>query len=262
MFKILISLIFALAGLQGFSQQLQFRGGHSHNDYNQEQPFFNACDHGMVSIEADIFLRKGQLLAGHNAEDLTAGRTLKSLYLNPIRKRITENPKNFSPIILLVDIKDRGEATYQKLKETLKEYSGILSEYSKGRIIKRQVTIILSGDRPVKTLRTEKKRYAFIDGRMTKNDIHDTASLMPLISDDWNSFFNWQGKGNIPADEFEKLKSLVEQCHKNHKMIRLWGYPNNSKARQKYWQILKAAKVDLIGCDCPECLEKFLKTEK
>ncbi|NJO70353.1 MAG: hypothetical protein HC830_14685 [Bacteroidetes bacterium] len=36
------------------SQQFIQGGGHSHNDYYQSRPLFEALEHNMASIEADI----------------------------------------------------------------------------------------------------------------------------------------------------------------------------------------------------------------
>ncbi len=240
------------------AQELAFKGGHSHNDYHQARPLLEALDHGMVSIEADVFLREHQILVGHSEEELKQNRTLDGLYLGPLRNIIEREGEKFRPVILLVDIKDRGEETYQALKPLLAKYSRMLTEYRDGKIIKRQVTVILSGSRPIETLRTEKQRYAFIDGRLNGKDWKDSPSLIPLISDDWNSFFSWKGKGNIPGDEYQKLKGFVDTCHKNNQIIRFWGIPDAPGVREDYWSVLEKAGVDLLGCDCPACLEKFI----
>src|SRR6476620_10934165 len=59
---------------------------HSHNDYEQKVPFHNAWEHGFGSIEADIFLVGDELIVAHDTSQLTGGRTLKSLYLDPLQQ--------------------------------------------------------------------------------------------------------------------------------------------------------------------------------
>jgi len=41
---------------------------HSHNDYEQEVPFYEAYSQNVNSIEADVFLKNGELLVGHHEE--------------------------------------------------------------------------------------------------------------------------------------------------------------------------------------------------
>lgn len=259
MIKIFVFLFFTVSLLGVSAQELSFKGGHSHNDYHQKKPLSEALGHGMVSVEADIFLHDGKLLVGHSVDELQNNRTLESLYLDPLKELIEEEGQSqFTPIILMVDIKDRGQDTWQELKKVLEKYKDILSGLSDGKITKRSVTIILSGDRPIETLRNEKNRYAFIDGRMNINDIQSPSSLMPLISNNWGVLFRWNGEGEISKIEFEKLKAMVGKCHHNHKIVRFWGISEEPILREEFWKVLIEAGVDLIGCDCPSCLENYL----
>ncbi len=64
---------------------------HAHNDYLHEHPLFDALDRGFSSVEADIYLIDGQLLVGHDRSQLKSERTLESLYLAPLARRVREN---------------------------------------------------------------------------------------------------------------------------------------------------------------------------
>ena len=57
---------------------------HAHNDYEHEPPLLDALDHGFASVEADVWLVFGDLFVAHDAHELTMGRTLESLYLDPL----------------------------------------------------------------------------------------------------------------------------------------------------------------------------------
>lgn len=261
---IIICCFFLFVSLHVFSQELNFKGGHSHNDYHQNRPLFEALEHGMVSIEADVFLRGGQLLVGHSEDELRSDRTLENLYLEPLKKTIEKDKAAFRPIILLVDFKDRGNDTYLKLKQVLSKYKSILTEKKGHELLKREITVIISGDSPIGMLRTENPRIAFIDGRLNQDDIRDKADLIPLVSDDWGSYFQWNGAGDFPGADFQKLKRMVDDCHQHGKIVRFWGIPDEASISIKFWDILRRAGVDLLGCDCPACLEEYLhqKTKK
>ena len=60
---------------------------HAHNDYEHARPLLDALDQGFCSVEADIFLKDGQLLVAHTVLDLKPERTLQKLYLDPLRQR-------------------------------------------------------------------------------------------------------------------------------------------------------------------------------
>ena len=38
---------------------------HAHNDYYHKRPLLDALSHGFCSVEADVFLKNGNLLGGH-----------------------------------------------------------------------------------------------------------------------------------------------------------------------------------------------------
>lgn len=254
--------LFLWISFGALSQGLVFKGGHSHNDYHQKRPLFEALEHGMASIEADVFLRDGQLLVGHSEDELQADKTLENIYLAPLLKIVEAKSTSFKPIILLVDFKDRGSDTYLKLKEVLSNYKSMLTEKKDRELIQREITVIISGDRPIEQLRAEKTRFAFIDGRLNRDDIQDKADLIPLVSDDWTSYFSWNGAGDFPESDFQKLKQLVDDCHQHGKLVRFWGIPDEASACIKIWDIMLLANVDLLGCDCPACLEEYLNQKK
>ena len=85
-------------------------GIHSHNDYDREHPFFDAYKAHAASIEADVFLVDGELYVAHDREDIRSWRTLRNLYLDPIRQLFRANGgagyADGSTYQLIVDLKD------------------------------------------------------------------------------------------------------------------------------------------------------------
>jgi hypothetical protein len=59
---------------------------HSHNDYRRNVPLFDALHAGCTSVEADVWLTGNgtELYVGHHRHSLSRGRTLRSLYLDPL----------------------------------------------------------------------------------------------------------------------------------------------------------------------------------
>ena len=88
---------------------------HAHNDYEQKRPLFDALDHGFGSVEADVFLVKGELLVGHTFLQLQRERTLERLYLDPLRALIKQNGGKVyrdGPVLwLLIDVKTEEKST-------------------------------------------------------------------------------------------------------------------------------------------------------
>lgn len=232
---------------------------HAHNDYEHERPLFDALSHGFTSVEADIYLVGGELLVGHDPEDLVPGRTLQSLYLDPLA-RLTRAGK-VRKLQLLVDIKNTGAATYTELDRVLRSYRKMLTSYRNGRVHRDSVTVVISGDRPRELMQAQRVRYAFYDGRSADLNSGVPASFIPLISDNWNNLFTWQGVGPMPAAEQAKLRQFVRDAHAAGQRVRFWATPDvPGPAREAVWRELVAADVDHINTDDLAGLEAFLRS--
>ena len=240
---------------------------HAHNDYEHERPLLDALSHGFTSVEADVYLVNGELLVGHDPEDVVPGRTLQSLYLDPLARRVRANHGRVyrgSPLSLqlLVDIKNTGAATYTELDRVLREYRRMLTTYRHGRVFRDAVTVVISGDRPRDLMAAQRVRYAFYDGRSADLNSGAPASLIPLISDNWNTLFTWQGVGPMPAAERAKLRQFVRDAHADHQRVRFWATPDTpGPARDAVWRELLRARVDHINTDDLAGLEAFLRAE-
>ena len=231
---------------------------HAHNDYYHQRPLLDALTHGFASVEADIFLSGDQLLVGHFVFELRTKRSLRNLYLEPLRQLARQGDgwiyPNKRPVQLLIDIKTDAAATYAALAPLLAEYDDILSVTRNGEHTEKAVVAVISGNRPIKQLREAKQRHCAIDGRHGDLDSTDPAHLIPLISESWRSHFKWRGSGAFPAAERAKLHDFVARAHKRGSRVRFWATPES----ETLWQALVEAKVDHLNTDDLPRLRKFL----
>ncbi len=237
---------------------------HAHNDYEHTRPLQDALDHGFTSVEADVWLVGGELLVGHDAADLVPGRTLQSLYLDPLAARVREHGGEVysgrdEPLQLLVDIKNTGAATYTRLDQVLGQYRPILTQYAGQRVVERAVSVVVSGDRPRALMEAQKVRLAAYDGRLSDLGSGAPAAFVPLISSNWNSTFTWKGVGEMPAEQRATLRRIVDTAHANGQRVRFWATPDvPGAAREAVWSELVAAGVDHLNTDDLPGLREFL----
>lgn len=237
---------------------------HAHNDYEHDRPLLDALASGFTSVEADVWLVDGELLVAHDAEDLDPARTLEGLYLAPLKKLVNGKGRDVYPgydgtFQLLIDIKNTGEATYAAIEKELGGYEELFTRYENGTVKNGPVEAVISGDRPLETMRSATERFGFYDGRMS--DLHSgmPASLMPLVSDNWTKVFVWQGIGPMPETERRKLHEIVDRAHAQGYRVRFWATPDtDGPAREAVWTELLAAGVDHINTDDLEDLDAFL----
>lgn len=239
---------------------------HAHNDFLHDRPLLDALEHGACSIEVDIFLVDGRLLVGHEREKLRAEETLTTMYLEPLRRRIeshggrvfSEGRSPGRPLVLLIDIKSDGSETYKALRRVLTEYEHILSCMQDNRMTAGAVTAVISGSRAIDRISADKLRCAGIDGRLSDLDSRIPSHLMPLISDNWEAYFEWRGEGTMPQEEKTRLREIVRKAHRFGRMVRFWAAPDNAAV----WEELYRAGVDLINTDRLERLDSFLLLKK
>lgn len=239
---------------------------HSHNDYEQEYPLKEALGFHFKSVEADIFTVGDSLFVAHSANEIKSGRTLISLYLEPLRKRIEQNRgsvyKSDDEIFLLIDIKDNAEHTYILLHQTLEKYKEVLTVFENGKKKTGAVTVVVSGNRPIEMMRSQKVRFAGFDGRIENLETGESPVLMPMVSDNWKKCFSWDGSGNMPDMEKQKLVLYAEKARSKGYILRFWGTPDRTpEQRKEVWKVLTESKTGLIGTDHLGELQEFFMKE-
>lgn len=242
--------------LSAFGQQAKRTAniGHSHNDYNQKFPFYEAYYAGLGSVEADVFLKNGKLLVAHNEADTDPSRDLVTLYLEPIAKAFKKNgghayADTTQHLQLLIDIKAGHQAVLAELVAELKPYLEVFDATRN----KNAVKVLISGDVPPAANFRDYPNYIFFDGRPSRTYTPDQLERIGMISDDLASYSKWNGKGTpTPADK-EKLTALVKQAHQANKPFRFWGTKDNINS----WKELELMGADWIGTDHPEKLAEF-----
>lgn len=252
-----VSLLFFAVMARGETPRVLTRA-HAHNDYWHERPLVDAMELGFASVEADVFLVDGKLLVGHDPLELKPERTLAALYLEPLRKRVQENGGSVfgegTPVTLLVDIKSEAGSTYQALAKELMGSAEMLGQAVDGQWQRGAVEVIISGNRPIELVAEDDTRRASIDGRLVELGGDSTVALVPLVSESWQSHFQWDGRGEMPTAERRKLREITELVHRGGRRLRFWATPETEAC----WRELRAAGVDLIGTDDLEGLADFL----
>jgi hypothetical protein len=241
--------------------------GHAHNDYLQKVPLSDAIARGFTSVEVDVWRHGSRLLVGHEAvEAAVLGRTLQSLYLDPLAAWVAEHDGTVFgdpavPFTLVVDVKSAGAAGYEALDAALAPYSSMLTRFTPRGAEHGAVTVVVSGNRVPEAMAAQAVRYAAYDGRIgdLTSASHLPTSLMPMVSVKWTEHFRWDGRGVMPATERARLKSLADTAHAQGRLLRLWDTPApDVDARTAVWQAELDAGVDLLNVDNLDAGQRFL----
>ncbi len=241
-----ILLILHLTASATFAQKI-----HAHNDYAQPKPFVTAYEQRADFIEADVWLNDGKLVVSHDTTTVNPP-TLDSLYLKPIARLFQQNKDKPSPerdytFSLVIDVKIAAADVLPKLLALLQEN---LNSFNRSANAKA-VQVIISGNRPKIDQYLDYPLLQF-DGRPSEVYDEETLRRVALISDNFRSYSRWDGTGDIPDLDRDKLKRVIKRAHSDNKPIRFWGIPDVPNA----WKQLKKLGVDVINTDeVAECVQ-------
>ena len=88
-------------------------------------------------------------------------------------------------------------------------------------------------------------RLVSLDGRPGDLGKGYTTGEMPVISQSYLQYSNWEGVGDMPMADQDKIRTLADNVHAEGKLLRLWGNPDIEKG----WKMLHYLGVDLINTD-------------
>jgi len=240
--KYIVVLIFFLATFKvSVSQTLC--NGHSHNDYLQKSPLQTALKHGFYSVEADIFLKKGELVLAHTPIGKIKNKSLEEYYLKPLfeiyNKYNNKKIYDFSEreLLLFIDIKSDANTTIKALEKTIEKYKAMLTYCENDVVNKKAVTIIISGNRDKNYISNISKRYFFINGRLEDVDKELDTKLYPVISDNYKKV--QKNKTDL------EIEDLIKKAKQQGKLIRFWNVKND----EKNWTKLNKIGASLINVD-------------
>lgn len=224
---------------------------HSHNDYNQTDPFNLAYNRGFESIEADIFLSNNVLFVAHDKDKIAQSRTLSNLYLRPLEKVLSRD--TCRKVTLLIDVKEDYHAILPELLIELKP----LLKFVEGSEVAKRLTILISGNRPPPEEFENYPKYIEFDEDLLHTYTASQLKRIGQVSLQYTNYSAWKGIGPIPEHEATALQTLINAVHALGKPIRFWDAPDNAAG----WTELIKLHADVIGTDNIDALSSFLKSD-
>jgi len=246
--------MFLLLSVIAFAQPKHYSvaNAHSHNDYEQDTPFYKAYNAAFGSIEADIFLIKGRLIVAHDTNEVKKNRSLEDYYLKPLLAFVDKNKgapfaEAGKKLQMLIDVKTDPLNTLDSLITLLKRYR-LLSN-------NKAIQWVVTGNRPPGSTFTSYPSFIWFDALAFED--YQAAALRKIVmaSDDFKNYSEWNGEGKLPGADFKKLTATVKKWHALHKHVRFWDAPDNANA----WLQFMDLGVDYINTDHIAALATFLQ---
>lgn len=227
---------------------------HSHNDYAQRVPFFQAYAQQVSSIEADVFLHDGQLLVGHDVEDLRADMTFEALYVEPIVTIFARNGgrafrDSDQTLQLMVELKSETDPTLRAVAALLGRWPEVFDP----EVNPAAVRVAVTGRVPAPEAFDRYPRFLGFDGAWDADYTPEQLERIALISTNFRDFSQWNGKGTIIPDEKERLEQVIDRAHEQGKPVRFWNAPEGTTVYYTFYDM----GIDYINTDKPEVCAAF-----
>jgi len=230
---------------------------HAHNDYEHERPLLDALKNQFYSVEADAWLKEGEILVAHDWGDFKG--TLGELYLDPLQQRVTQKGyihKDGETFYLWIDLKDDRPETLEVLHELFNQYP-MLTQFNQSTPENNPIHIILTGNAKLK--RQYVDEYTPL---LASRDSNSFSGDDPTATSDWSWYaLSWDNfieqdndDSTITASEIARLNELTKAIHAKGKKVRYYSCPD----KPAYWQAAIDANVDLINTDHLKELNEYL----
>lgn len=227
---------------------------HSHNDYCRRAPFWQAYAQQVYSIEADVFLHDGQLLVGHDVEDLSPELTFEGMYVEPLVTLYKRNggrawKDSDEPIQLMVELKSETESTLRAVTALLDRYPEVFDT----AVNPDAVRIAVTGRVPAPEEFGNYPAYVLFDGEWDRNYTPAQLERIALVSANFQDYSQWNGKGSIIPVELAKIERIIERAHAWGKPVRFWGAPEGTTVYYTFYDL----GIDYLNTDRPEVCAGF-----
>jgi alkaline phosphatase len=230
---------------------------HSHNDYRQTVPFYQAYAQQASSIEADVFSldKPDTLLVAHDVIDLLTPLSFEEAYIKPLVALFKQNKgkawRNSEKILtLMVELKTETEPALSKVIALLNRYPEVFDLAANPYAVR----VVITGNTPHPENFDNYPPIVSFDGSRT-NYTPAQLERIAMISLDFSNYSHWNGKGSMVTDEHRQVVAAIEQVHALNKPIRFWGTPDGITA----WNTFYSLGVDYINTDRPEACAAFFR---
>ena len=249
--KNLLFIVCVLASFGGYAQNKAAFAVHSHNDYLQPVPFWDAYSAGCASIEVDVILQEGGLMVAHERESIQAQRTFESLYLKPIQQGVDLGLITEFNFHLLVDIKTEAYSTLDLLVKQTQPYASILYSPENPTGLK----LIISGGRPKAADYAKYPSWIFFDYQSKELTAELPWEKIGMVSLSFPRFSLWNGKGRMVESQRQQLQAFIDLVHSFDRPVRFWASPDGKTA----WRAFHEMGIDYINTDRPAEANKYLR---
>jgi hypothetical protein len=248
--KAVLLLVFALGlFLLSYAQKNAKPVISSHN-FEGSADLWESIGKGIFNYQADVMYIYGKIFVTPLMPD-SAGHQLPTLtdaYLYPLYNQFKKNNGEIIPgysgdIFLILNLTSQPVQVYKQLANEMRPFMDMLTYKNADSEHRGKLRILIKDKEQLQTINNIKPGFWGIVGNLSDVDKNADSDQMPLIEIDFNEITNWKGTGNIPFEDYVKIKDMVAKIHAQNKKISLINCPSY----QQVADLIKTAKVDFLS---------------
>ncbi len=247
--KLLIVVLALLVGLSAYSQMKVKPIISSHN-FDSKSELWESIGNGILNYQADVMYIYGKLYVTSLMPDSAAHKlpTLTEAYLYPLYNQFKKNSGEIIPgysgdVFLILNFTTQPVQIYKHLASEMRPFSEMLSSKAEGNEHQGKIRILIKDKNQLNQINGIKSSFLGLVGSLSDMEKNVDSGQMPLIEIDFSKITSWKGTGNIPFEDFVKIKDLVTKIHAQNKKISFTNCPNNKTVAD----IIKTSKADFIN---------------
>lgn len=230
--KLLLVGGFAILMTQFLFAQKNIKPIISSENFENKTKLWETIGSGVINFQADVMYIYGKLYVTPLMPDSANHKlpTLNDAYLYPLYSQFKKNNGEIIPgysgdVFLILNFANQPVQIYKQLASEMRPFSDMLTYKIEGNAHQGKLRILIKDKVQLDKINGIKPSFLGLVGNLTDIDKNTDSDKMPLIEIDFAELTSWKGIGNIPFEDFTKIKGIVAKVHAQKKKISIANCP-------------------------------------
>jgi len=236
----------------------------SHNFSNQSE-LWESIGNGILNYQADVMYIYGKIYVTPLMPDSAKHKlpTLTEAYLYPLYNQFKKNNGEIIPgysgdVFLILNFMAQPTQIYKQLANEMRPFSDMLTYQVDGTQHQGKLRILIKDKAQLEKINNIKPSFLGLVGNFSDIDQNIDSNKMPLIEVDFSELTAWKGTGNIPFEDFTKIKAFVDKVHVQKKKICVANCPSYKTVAE----LIKTSQADFMTTSEATRMAVFFESAK
>jgi hypothetical protein len=221
----------------------------SAQNFTNSSDLWESIGLGIINYQADVMYIYGKLYVTPLMPDSPNHKlpTLTDAYLYPLYSQFKKNNGEILPgysgdIFLILNFNSQPIQIYKQLSIEIQPFAEMLTSKTSGSEHQGKIRILIKDQSQLEKINSIKPSFLGLVGNLSDIEKNIDSGKMPLIEVNLSEITTWKGTGNIPFEDFVKIKEIVSKVHAQNKKISITNCPANKTIAD----LIQSSKADFL----------------